>query len=252
MTLSDVVDGFDALRPGDSERFAAMEEVVLHYQRRNNPVVAAYGASRYLPIDAFKHAPVCTFDPEDAEAVFLSSGTGATGSGGTRTGTGATGSGGGSRRSRHYVRDLDLYHRSIDAGFEAAFGTGPFTFVAHLPVYESQGEQSSLVVMARRIAERFGNSVSGLFLDDDHVLKTAIAHAASSGERLILLGAAFGLLDLIESGRAPRLPEDSTIVETGGMKTHRRSVGRTDLHARLSDGFGVNIEQVRSEYGMCE
>lgn len=211
-----------------------MEQAVLRFQRERNPVVAAYGASKYLPVDAFRHVPVCTFDPEDAEAVFLSSG----------TGTG--------RQSRHYVRDLSVYYRSAEAGFARVFGKGPFTFVAHLPAYESLGEQSSLVVMARRLARVFGNEASGLFLEDDDVLETALAHAAASGEQLILLGAAFGLLDLIEAGRAASLPDDAIVVETGGMKTHRRSIRRDELHTRLAEGFGLPETQIRSEYGMCE
>lgn len=234
MTLRDVVDGFHQLRPGDRERFAAMEDVVLGFQRKRNPVVAAYGASKYLPVDAFRYAPVCTFPPDDAEAVFLSSG----------TGSGA--------RSRHYVRDLSIYHRSLETGFKAVFGPGPFTFLAHLPQYESLGDESSLVVMARRIAGVFGNATSGLFLDDDDFFRAGIRHAAASGEPLMLLGAAFGLLDLIEAGRAEALPSGSFVVETGGMKTHRRSIDRDELHERLAEGFGVHMDRVRSEYGMCE
>lgn len=234
MTLQDVIDRFQELQPGEHDRFAAMERAVLRFQRERNPIVATYGVSKFLPVDAFRHVPVCTFDPEDAEAVFLSSG----------TGTG--------RQSRHYVRDLSIYHRSVEAGFERAFGPGPFTFLAHLPAYQSLDERSSLVVMARRLAEVFGNEASGLFLEEDDLLEAGVAHAAASGEQLILLGAAFGLLDLIEAGRAPSLPEGAIVVETGGMKTHRRSMQRDELHGRLAAGFDIPETRVHSEYGMCE
>lgn len=244
MTLENVVEEFHLLDSGNHGGFAAMAEVVLRFQRARNPVVAAWSASRYLPVDAFRHAPVCTFDPEEAEAVFLSSGTG-----GSSTDTAGIGSG---TRSRHYVRDLSIYHRSIDAGFTRVFGQGPFTFLAHLPEYESLGVQSSLVVMARRIAAAFGNESSGLFLNDDAFFRAGIAHAVDSGEPLILLGAAFGLLDLIDTGRAMSLPPGSVVIETGGMKTHRRSIRRDELHQRLAAGFDVPDDDVRSEYGMCE
>lgn len=256
MTVTDVVDGFHTLQYGQSDRFDEMKQTVMRFQRERNPVVAAYGGSEYLPVDAFRHVPVCTFDPDDAEAVFISSGTSAA-SGVTSApdagGAAEVAHGSGSRsRSRHYVRDVSLYYRSIDAGFRAVFGSGPFTFLAHLPAYASMDERSSLVVMARRIVSAFGNSASGLFLEDDKILLRGIDHARTSGERMILLGAAFGLLDLIETGRALPLPEGSIVVETGGMKTYRRSIHRSELHERLSKGFGVSSGHIRSEYGMCE
>ena len=66
-----------------------------------------------------------------------------------------------------------------------------------------------------------------------------------------MFGAAFGLLDLLEAGPNP-LPAGSTVVETGGMKTHRREIGREELHDRLAAGFGVPLHRVLSEYGMAE
>ncbi|MDA0873576.1 MAG: hypothetical protein O3C45_00795, partial [Bacteroidetes bacterium] len=66
-----------------------------------------------------------------------------------------------------------------------------------------------------------------------------------------LFGAAFGMLDLMEGGNVS-LPTGSTIIETGGMKTHRREIGRQELHARLAGGFDVPEDRVMSEYGMAE
>jgi hypothetical protein len=67
----------------------------------------------------------------------------------------------------------------------------------------------------------------------------------------MIFGAAFGLLDLIEMG-LPNLPNDSMILETGGMKTFRREMTKENLHQQLADGFGVEKKYIHSEYGMTE
>jgi hypothetical protein len=60
------------------------------------------------------------------------------------------------------------------------------------------------------------------------------------------------LLDLIELGIPTPLPTGSIVIETGGMKTHRRERTREELHRELSDGFGLPLTQIHSEYGMAE
>lgn len=59
------------------------------------------------------------------------------------------------------------------------------------------------------------------------------------------------MLEMIED-KPIRLPIDSLVVETGGMKSRRRDVDRVSLHRRLAAGFGLPRESIRSEYGMCE
>ena len=231
--ISRIAESFHTLRPDDREAFNRTSEAVIAYQKRENPVYRAYGPYRYLPIDAFKHGPVTTFDPEQAQTVFRSSGTG--------SGT----------RSAHYIRDLEVYHRSLETAFTGMFGDGPFTLIGHLPGYIESGRESSLVYMVERLISRFGNDASGLFLEDVEVLARA-ARASSRQEPLILFGAAFGLLDLIDGGRAFALPSGSIVIETGGMKTHRRRTSRERLHARISEAFEIPRRDVRSEYGMCE
>lgn len=78
-----------------------------------------------------------------------------------------------------------------------------------------------------------------------------IEKIAESGKRLMLFGAAFGLLDLIDMNSV-RLPGNTIVMETGGMKTYKREMGRSELHRRLADGFGISDGQIHSEYGMAE
>ena len=230
---------FTRLGAGDDAAFDALARAAFDHQTAHNPVYAAFAEGHrwrswrdapYLPVEAFRLAPVAAFDPADAEAVFESSGTG--------QGTPA----------RHYVRDLARYEAACVEGFRQAFGDGPFTLVAHLPGYTERGSRSSLLYMMEGLVRRFGAPGGGFFLSDDRLLERAIRE---NQKNLIVFGAAFGLLDLLDR-RTWRLPAGARVVETGGMKTHRREVSRDALHARLADGFGVPASSVGSEYGMAE
>lgn len=185
----------------------------------------------FLPIEAFKQVPVTTFLPEKAEKVFESSGTGS------------------GVRSRHYVRDLSIYERAISAHFADEIGPGPFLFASCLPGYIEQGSTSSLLYMADFLMRRFGVEGSGSILGDPGYLRRLSDRSRAEGIPLMVFGAAFGLLDLLET-TSFSLPPDAIVIETGGMKTHRREITRATLHRRLSEGFGA--ASVRSEYGMCE
>jgi hypothetical protein len=78
-----------------------------------------------------------------------------------------------------------------------------------------------------------------------------IARITASGKKLMLFGAAFGLIDMAEASPVT-LPAGSVIVETGGMKTHRREMGREEMHTKLATAFGLPVENIHSEYGMTE
>ena len=226
----------------DPAHFEAAARAVFDYQHAENDVYRRYcketveggwQTTPYLPVEAFKHVPVTTFPPEEAEHVFESSG----------TGRGVS--------SKHYVRSLALYERVVTAHFEDVFGSGPFTFVAHLPDYAERGARSSLLYMVDVLIRRYGDAQSGFFLEDPTRLYAAIEHSRTQGMPLLLFGAAFGLLDLLDACDVT-LPADALVIETGGMKTHRREIGRDALHARLAQGFGLAEVRIRSEYGMCE
>lgn len=189
-----------------------------------------------LPIEAFRLAPVAAFDMAGAEAVFVSSGT-----------TAQTGQ----SPARHHVRSLDLYRSLSAEAFRRTMGPGPFVFACHLPGYADRGAASSLVAMAEHLVAGFGAPGSTFFLDDTDRLGAALDAARSTNTPLLLLGAAFGLLDLAESGRWA-LPASSRVIETGGMKTRRREMPRAELHAALAAGFGLDVSRIGSEFGMAE
>ncbi len=188
------------------------------------------GLPLFLPVEAFKQAAVTAFPPDEAEKIFESSGTGR------------------GVRSRHYVRDVSIYERALAANFSRTFGTGPFLFALCLPGYAEQGA-SSLIYMAYFLMRRFGAAGSGSILGAPERLRRLAGRSADEGVPLVVFGAAFGLLDLVETATFS-LPSEAIVIETGGMKTRRREIARADLHGRLQDGFGV--ASVCSEYGMCE
>ena len=217
--------------------FVQARDTIHAFQYANNPVYKRFLDSlgtpgpKAVPIDAFKRIPVTSHPVDDAECVFRSSGTGDP-----------------TTRSVHHVRFLSLYARSCRAGFRRTFGEGPFVMISHVPAY---APESSLVWMLHDLTDAYGADGSGFSANDPSVLTAGIRAADRSDAQLMVFGAAFGLLDLAETGRF-RLPANTIVVETGGMKTHRRERTRQALHAELADGFGIQPSAIRSEYGMCE
>ena len=95
------------------------------------------------------------------------------------------------------------------------------------------------------------------YLSLDQCLPTQQMHElVEKGHQVMLFGAAFGWLDLIERHEREKiplnLPKELSIMETGGMKTYRRSVSREELFDRLIEGFNGVPEQLITEYGMTE
>src|SRR5690625_4330960 len=230
----------------ETESFAIRAVEVFSYQAEHNPVyrrfVDTFGFSQkkvpddlteipLLPIRAFKEARVTT-SQSPSPLRFRSSGT-------TDM-----------ERSTHEVYDPTLYEESLYRGFDHFYRDNPIIW-ACTPGYEDNPE-SSLIWMLEKLVYRDSSGLSRFLKTGRPLEQQMIEEAAASGRTLILFGAAFGLLDLVEVTRHP-LPEGSRIIETGGMKTHRREMSREVLHERLSSGFGLTSEQqVDSEYGMCE
>ncbi len=245
MTRERYIEELFSLSEGDEAAFNTLAEYAFRYQRNRNPVyrafLDAYGTKKVdsweaippLPIAAFKTSTVAGFPVDEAKLVFRSSGT-------------ASGS-----RSRHYVRDPELYGRAIERRFSAQIGRGPYSILAHLPGYQEHGDASSLLYMVRHLVNRFGSGKSGFYLRDITRLKRIVEDCANDSVPILLFGVAFGLLNLVDT-HAVKLPENALVVETGGMKMRRREIDRQSLHERLATGFDVPRKHVISEYGMCE
>lgn len=185
-----------------------------------------------LPIRAFKDTVVATFEDEKPDLIFKSSGTSDM------------------QRSVHRVRNVSIYDQSILNGFRQFYDLDRSVIWGYTPGY-NENPHSSLIYMLQKLIDEDNSSLSRFLPLDEPLNKRAIDEVEKQNKQLILFGAAFGLLDLLEIEEV-RLPSNSIVIETGGMKTHRRELPRQKLHQRLSRGFGLDSTRIHSEYGMAE
>ncbi len=183
----------------------------------------------FMPIEFFKNYKVLKKGVKE-EAVFMSSGTG------------------NMQRSKHFIQSLEIYENSFMDSFHRFYGDiEDYVVLALLPSYIENGD-SSLVYMADALINKSKNSDSGFYLNDYNSIIQKLKDLNGSGNKVILLGVTYALLDLaeLEEFNFPSL----IIMETGGMKGRRKELVRDELHKILCSGFGV--ENIHSEYGMTE
>ena len=183
----------------------------------------------FLPIQFFKSHRIIS-EGASEDIIFTSSGTT------------------GSITSKHLVSDLALYEKSFSEAFQKTYGNpSQYTFLALLPSYLER-EGSSLVYMVDLLIKESNNEHSGFYLDDIHALIVKLNFLESTGQKTILLGVSYALLDLLEKQQFQL--KHTIIMETGGMKGKRKELVKAELHHILKNGFGV--DQIHSEYGMTE
>lgn len=192
-----------------------------------------------IPIEAFKDAEMLSLPeasdlmkPDSGYLQFKSSGTS------------------GMNRSCHLVPDPEVYRTALLKGMDAFYEREEFVILAYTPGYNDNPD-SSLIWMLNELATADKTGLSRFLELKRPVPAELLQEIKQSGRRVMLFGAAFGLLDLIDAGNT-ELPENSIIMETGGMKTHRREMSKDELHIKLSEGFGLPQEAIHSEYGMTE
>ncbi|WP_228853684.1 long-chain-fatty-acid--protein ligase [Aegicerativicinus sediminis] len=238
--MVDVNDIFSISSEQDFEKIAIQ---VFNFQFENNKVYRSYcdllfkhpsdirkiEDIPFLPIQFFKsHEVVSSFKKSDI--VFTSSGT-------TNTGN-----------SRHFVTELSIYNKSFLKGFELFYGDpSDYTILALLPSYLER-DGSSLIYMVEALINKSKNKLSGFYLHNYDDLIQQINSSEKNGEKILLIGVTYALLDLIEQHQFNL--KNTIIMETGGMKGKRKELIREELHKLLKNGFGVN--NIHSEYGMTE
>lgn len=102
--------------------------------------------------------------------------------------------------------------------------------------------------MVHELIRRSTHSNSGFYLDDFEGLFKMLAHNEFLGEKTLVIGVTFALLDFAEK-YSLRL-RNTIIMETGGMKGRREELTRKEIHGKIAKSFGVR--EVHSEYGMTE
>ena len=183
----------------------------------------------FLPIELFKSNKIVS-GLTTPERIFTSSGTS------------------GQIPSQHYVHDLNLYKKSFLTGFELCYGKpDSYCFLCLLPSYlERKG--SSLVYMAETLVQESRHPHSGFFLHDLHAIAEKIHQLKTAGQKTILLGVTYALLDLADYG--VELNDSIIVMETGGMKGKREEWPKQRVHEYLKEKF--KIKTIHSEYGMTE
>lgn len=151
-------------------------------------------------------------------------------------------------RSKHYVHDLNLYENSFIKNFEQVYGSvEEYCIFALLPSY-FENENSSLIYMADKLIRKSKNKASGFYLNETPKLTEKLISLDRKGQKILLLGVSYALLDLIESQKFEL--NHTIVMETGGMKGKRKEMIREELHNKLALGFG--LKNIHSEYGMTE
>lgn len=183
----------------------------------------------FLPINFFKTHTVQT-TPFIAEIVFESSGT-------TKT-----------FNSRHFIKDVLLYEKSIIRSFELYYGSiKEWCVIGLLPSYLERNN-SSLVYMVDKLIQLSDHRQSGFYLYEYEKLFAVLKELEKKKERTLLLGVTFALLDF--AGQYSLKLDNTVIMETGGMKGRQKEMIRSEVHHILCNALGVS--SIHSEYGMTE
>ncbi|MFT7252423.1 MAG: phenylacetate-coenzyme A ligase PaaK-like adenylate-forming protein [Flavobacterium sp.] len=227
----------------NENEFTEVALIVFKHQFKNNKVYRSFCDLLYihpsnittieeipfLPVQFFKSREVIS-SLDEVQEIFTSSGTT------------------GSATSKHLVTDINLYKESYLKGFAHFYGNiEEYTVLALLPNYLER-EGSSLVFMVDDLIRKSKNLESGFYLDNIQELAKKLIELDKNGQKILLIGVSFALLDLIEMQQFSL--KNTIIMETGGMKGRRKELVREELHVTLQNGFGVS--KIHSEYGMTE
>lgn len=239
-SMLDTSNIFSISSPAEFEKSALQ---VFGFQFENNPVYQQFcrllarnpenvfkvDEIPFLPIQFFKTHEILS-SRKEIETIFTSSGTT------------------GSINSQHKVSDLSIYEESFRKGFSHFYGNiREYAVLALLPSYLER-EGSSLIYMVQDLIEKSENPHSGFYLHDLNGLGAKLQELDSDGQKVLLIGVSFALLDLVESFSFQL--KNTIVMETGGMKGRRKEMIREELHQILKAGFGV--DKIHSEYGMTE
>ncbi|MDI9358130.1 MAG: hypothetical protein QM528_04200 [Phycisphaerales bacterium] len=150
--------------------------------------------------------------------------------------------------SKHYVKDMALYRKSLLHTFTRFYGDPKqYCFLGLMPTYLERGH-ASLVTMIHELMEIGKHPLNGYFLYNHQDLYDRLVLLEQRKQKTILFGVTFGLLDF---AKAYSLPLHHTIIiETGGMKGRGEELVREEMVQLLARAFST--KSIHSEYGMTE
>lgn len=227
----------------DAESFREVTLEIFYYQFETNPVYREFIISLgkrpeevklisdipFLPAEFFRNHEVVS-ENLPVEIIFESSRSG------------------GISANRHFVSSLSLYEASFLGSFRLFYGEpSDYLIAATLPSYTERND-SSLVYMMNSLISKSMHPYSGFYNDKISDLITNLKEAKVKGDKILLIGVSFALLDLAEK-YSPDL-SGAIVMETGGMKGRRKEMTRQELHGVLTKN--LNVPVIHSEYGMTE
>jgi len=225
------------------EGFNTLALQVFRYQFENNKVYRSFCDLLYKHpsdvknIEDIPFLPIQFFKTHDVVSSTVKSVVSFTSSGTT-----------GSITSKHHITDLSVYEESYLRGFKRFYGDiEDYVVLALLPSYLER-EGSSLIYMVDDLIKKSKHTESGFYLDNLDEINEKLITLDKSGQKVLLIGVSFALLDLIEQYQFKL--NNTIVMETGGMKGRRKEIIRPELHQLLKGGFG--IAKTHSEYGMTE
>lgn len=223
------------------KEFEELAIQLFNYQMRHNPIYTAFASAvlkgktpkklneiPYLPIELFKTERIIC-QGQNAETIFLSSGTGGI-------------------RSKHLITDLEIYKRSFRKSFQQFYGNiSDYCILSLLPNYR-ENQSSSLIFMIEDLIKESKHPNSASFWDDYTALNKTLLELEKNRQKTILFGVSYALLDMAKL--FPQRLEHTTIIETGGTKGNRKHITKEELHQILKNAF--ILQNIHSEYGMTE
>lgn len=225
----------------DNDEFETICLELFKFQMDHSPVYSSYSEIilkgetpksieeiPFLPIEFFKTEQIICRS-QKIEEIFLSSGT--------------TGD-----QSKHLISDLSIYKSSFRNAFQLFYGdVEDYCILSLLPNYRER-DASSLIYMVDDLIKSSKHTNSGFYLNDYKRLSETISELEKNGQKTILFGVSYALLDL--ANQFPQQLKNTIIMETGGTKGKRKELLKEELHKILKSAF--NLKNIHSEYGMTE
>jgi hypothetical protein len=197
-----------------------------------------------VPIQAFKNTVLSCEPTDEAEAVFMTSGT-----------TNAE------HKGRQFHPTLDIWDASMTSAFKRFVMPDLEKMTQYvLSPARDMNVNSSLSRYLSLAVERYGSPDSQFFFNEHglqmEALVIALKKSEASGKPVLLLGATFAYVHFLDYCEAHhlsfQLPPGSRILDTGGFKGQSREVEIETLYRQFDAYFHVQRAFCINMYGMTE
>ncbi|MBT2756825.1 long-chain fatty acid--CoA ligase [Mesobacillus foraminis] len=255
--LIEEVSEFIHKNPASDGDFNQLALRIFSYQYKNNLPYQAFCRQKgktprlvktwrdipFVPINAFKEVPLTCTDPEEAEAIFMTSG--------TTKGV----------RGKHYHPNLRIYDLSMTVNFKRRFmkDSEKIRMGVLFPT-EKELPNSSLAHYLALAVKEFGTEDSCYLLNENGIeidlLLSELGRAEVTGEPYALIGASYSFVHLFEElerlGKTFSLPKGSRILDTGGYKKQSKELELERFYQMLSTFLDVDRAECINMYGVTE